>query len=1282
MTHVTRREFLGITATGLGGLWLADGRANASPLAATSGAFESLYKSFQDPDRKHSIRPFWFWNGKLESAELDRQIRLMAKHGVYGAYAHNRDGLETPYLSEEWWEAVGAALKTAREVGFSLCFVDEFEWPSGEARDYWMPGINKSRVVAADPGFRMLRLRPEETAVQGPRRVEIPLPERTTLVLAAKHTGAGRLEENSMQVLPSGPGAKSLSWEVPAGKWRIFTYSLEPTYGMDGGTVDLMNPQAVRKFIEVYYEEFHRRYGEYFGNTMPATFADHEGTYGGKLAWTPKLFETFRQKKGYDLSPVLPALTHDVGPKTEKIRCDYQDVISDLYTDSFFKQVNAWCREHHLDYSGHVWEESLFFGPAYQGDFYRILRGFGNPGCDSLVEWGRQSVWLKEVASIADFEGRHVVCENQGVQGGDSYLSLERMRLVSNCLGAWNIGEFIPHAFDYDLNRINFAPDWFFSQPFLPYFRTYADQMRRISFMNCASYQVADILLFYPQVSIWGQSAPVYLFNGPGGIQSSEFWTADANRTNSSYTDLKVRLSEQRLDYKVADDSYFAESKVVGNELAISTSRFKLLVLPPMSTMQRSSAERVAEFYRAGGTVIAQGPLAHISVEAGRNDASLKALWDATFDTAPADGPYTLRRNEKGGRAYFVAGSVEDVAALLGEIAERDVEVADGPVDNLYALHKQKDGVDFYWVVNDTAKARTNFLRLHATGRPERWDAVTGKREALFYQTAGRHTLVRLTLHPWDAAYIAFDPQGPAQSLELKATNLDELAVVSKSSSEVVVRGRSVTGTQPGFVEFTEGQRTFRGSVTPAPAAPLELTGDWTATVDSPSIHLAQVEAQDDPQGRGLKERWYKKASHIGPWKSLWLSPMNCSIREWNLIGPFPNPDDHGLEHAFAPEHEIDYRSAYEGDAEREVRWLRLDAAEDRVAPELIYGWDWAAVPNAGGRYAPDSFVIHYGPTLKLGAAPAGTVYAQTNIFVSEAQDAIAILATPNPSTVWLNDKQVHSRWVRPSYYQLQDGFAFKIPVRLKAGWNSLLLKFLHNSERPKDPSFTCRLETPDHHPIQSLVASPRPTAGEGKGPSAGFRWLRLPVCALVRSVRIPSFERSWLAFVDGKRAPATQEIPLPRGARQVVLRVDAREVLHQPFELQTTPAPWPLGTWNIPSLEHFSGAITYEKTVEVPASLLKERVLLDCGQVGAAAEAWINGVHAGVRPWQPFVFDLTGHLQPGSNHLKVRVTNTEGNARAVGESISNLKNIDLNGWLGPVRLVPYWEREIGCRPL
>jgi hypothetical protein len=256
-----------------------------------------------------------------------------------------------------------------------------------------------------------------ERTVRGPGRVEIELPDGATVVVSGKRLGADRIEGDSLRVLAIDRGAKSLFWEAPIGEFAVIIYVLDPTSTVDGSTVDLMNPAAVGKFIELYYEEFYRRHGKYFGNTLPATFADHEGSYGGKLAWTPRLFETFRRRKGYDLEPFLPGLDHDIGAKSEKVRCDYLDVVSELYSTSFFQQVNDWCQRHSLEYSGHVWEETLFFGPAYQGDFYRILRSMTNPGCDSLVEWGHQSVWLKEVSSVADFEGRRVICENQGCRG-------------------------------------------------------------------------------------------------------------------------------------------------------------------------------------------------------------------------------------------------------------------------------------------------------------------------------------------------------------------------------------------------------------------------------------------------------------------------------------------------------------------------------------------------------------------------------------------------------------------------------------------------------------------------------------------------------------------------------------------------------------------------------------------------------------------------------------------------------------------------------------------------
>ena len=292
------------------------------------------------------------------------------------------------------------------------------------------------------------------------------------------------------------------------------------------------------------------------------------------------------------------------------------------------------------------------------------------------------------------------------------------------------------------------------------------------------------------------------------------------------------------------------------------------------------------------------------------------------------------------------------------------------------------------------------------------------------------------------------------------------------------------------------------------------------------------------------------------------------------------------------------------------------------------------------------------------------------------------VLATPNPHAVFLNARQVHRRWVRPLYSELKDGFANRIPVRLNAGWNSLLLKFLNNAAISTSATFTCRVERPDGRHIQELISSARQIAEERRLVQPGYRWLRFAVPPLARAVRIPTLDGPWSGFVDGRPVDSAPEVLLPPGARTVVLRVSAAEILDRPFELIPAPAALPLGTWSVPGLEHFSGSMTYEKTVELPASFLKERVLLDCGKVGVTAEIWVNDIFAGARPWQPFVLDVTDHLVPGPNRFKIRVSNTEANARAVGESMGILEKIDLNGWLGPALLVPYIDRDIHCLPL
>ncbi|HVA00795.1 MAG TPA: glycosyl hydrolase [Terriglobia bacterium] len=86
------------------------------------------------------------------------------------------------------------------------------------------------------------------------------------------------------------------------------------------------------------------------------------------------------------------------------------------------------------------------------------------------------------------------------------------------------------------------------------------------------------------------------------------------------------------------------------------------------------------------------------------------------------------------------------------------------------------------------------------------------------------------------------------------------------------------------------------------------------------------------------------------------------------------------------------------------------------------------------------------------------------------------------------------------------------------------------------------------------------------------------------------------------------------------------------------------LASWTAdPRTEHFSGTGRYELTFSMPPEYLNGNLewMLDLGAVGDIAEVILNGTRVGVRWMRPHRLDVTRRLQPGSNQMKVLVTNT-----------------------------------------
>ena len=75
----------------------------------------------------------------------------------------------------------------------------------------------------------------------------------------------------------------------------------------------------------------------------------------------------------------------------------------------------------------------------------------------------------------------------------------------------------------------------------------------------------------------------------------------------------------------------------------------------------------------------------------------------------------------------------------------------------------------------------------------------------------------------------------------------------------------------------------------------------------------------------------------------------------------------------------------------------------------------------------------------------------------------------------------------------------------------------------------------------------------------------------------------------------------------------------------------------------------------------------------------WWNGKLVGTKVWEPYRFDLTPFARAGAKDLKIVVTNTMSNGTDVRERFRLLNNIDPDGLLGPVRIVPEVRVEVNC---
>lgn len=541
----------------------------------------------QVPNSYRSV-PFWSWNYKVTKPEIDRMLIDFKENGFGGVFVHPRYGMETEYLSDEWFELYDYTIRRAEQLGLDIWIYDENAYPSGFAG-----GLLPYRMPESyTQGHSLL---PIQTS-------SLPIDWEDYFVVLREQSDGYYQDIKAM----------ASSFVGKPGNYFLYkkTYAADHTYPSRdwyaGFTyTDLLLPGVTDTFIKITMSGYSERFSSRFGKSVRGVFSDEVNIRPAKgFRWTPDLFACFQQRYGYDLQSHLPSLHLPVG-LWKKIRYDYNKLLLELFVERWAKPWYDYCQINNLIWTGHYWEQT-WPGIGQVPDNMALNAWQQMPGVDMLsntfdeintdAAFGNVRI-VKEAKSAANQLGKkRVLCEAYG--GGGWNMTFEDFKRNSDWLYAMGINFMNQH-----LSPMSFVGVRKYDWP--PMFASFAPWWEDYGYLNEYNARLSWALSQGRErnpVLVWEPTATTWMYAQHQG--------SDGNQTAQSIGDafqrFLVSLSKGQMEYDLGCESIIAYSGSVDSAgLRIGECLYKTIIIPEkVENMDGKCFELLKGFVLNGGRLI------------------------------------------------------------------------------------------------------------------------------------------------------------------------------------------------------------------------------------------------------------------------------------------------------------------------------------------------------------------------------------------------------------------------------------------------------------------------------------------------------------------------------------------------------------------------------------------------------------------------------------------------------------------------------------------------------
>ena len=678
-----------------------------------------IKNAFENPSPQFRGKPFWAWNGKLEEKELRRQIKVMKDMGFGGFFMHSRSGLETEYLGKEWFELVSACTDEAKKLDMEAWLYDEDRWPSGSA----------GGKATQEDKYRMKYLR-----------------------LTIHNSADYKFNDDAVAVFLCSLDGLSFtdckqitSCELLQPNLSVLEFTVEQmlcdSFYNDQTYLDTMSAEATEHFLNITHEKYKECCGEEFGKTIKGMFTDepHRGMlmskfYAAKDAewlvpYTPKLFDEFKSDFGYCLKENLPELfLWKEGEKVSQVKWHYVEILQRLFLKNFALPMQKWCRDNNLLLTGHVLhEDTLATQTVPCGSVMRYYEYMDYPGVDVLTEMNRNYWIAKQLDSAARQLGKKwLLSELYGCSGWQ--MTLQNYKATGDWQSLFGITLRCPHLSWYTMKgqaKRDYPASIMHQSTWYKEYEALETYFSRLQLLLTQGEAACDVLVINPIESVWAQ---IY----PGCFDVFEPTNDTLKQLQADYEELFFILTQSHIDFDYGDEDMLNRlGSVDGKALKIGKADYKCVIVPPMTTIRKTTLELLNRFSAAGGKVIFTGEPSDY-VDALKSDEAKKLA--RSTQSIPFD------RQE-------IVKTIKNLTSPLAEIT--DAATGKDIADIFCQVKISGNDIILVALNVSTENSFENVsIKLNAQGYPQIWDCRNGSVKLADHKTDGDAILINTSFTP------------------------------------------------------------------------------------------------------------------------------------------------------------------------------------------------------------------------------------------------------------------------------------------------------------------------------------------------------------------------------------------------------------------------------------------------------------------------------------------------------------------------------------------------------